>query len=82
MKRFPRWLPVGMLALVLALGACATPPKPFVYRSENDLKSGPGLFSGEDGRFTIYGEPDAVRGSASPRSHDQGAEVPVEPAPP
>jgi len=30
---------------------------PFDYKPLNDLKPGPGLFSGEDGDFTIIGVP-------------------------
>ena len=37
----------------LILTACTTPPRPFTYESDRDLKPGPGLFSGEDGVFKI-----------------------------
>ena len=45
-----------LLAFILLafIGGCSTAPKPFDYQSDNALKKGPGLFSGEDGAFTIY----------------------------
>lgn len=38
-------------------GACTHPPEPFVYETNRELKPGPGIFSGEDGVFKIYGAP-------------------------
>lgn len=78
-KHLSVWI---LLGLCLALGACATTPEPFDYRSSNDLKPGPGLFSGPDGRFTLYGDPGAVRGENTPQETDRGDEGPVEPAEP
>jgi hypothetical protein len=45
-----------LLAFILlaSIGGCSTAPKPFDYQPDNELKKGPGLFSGEDGAFTIY----------------------------
>lgn len=31
--------------------------EPFAYQPGNELKPGPGLFSGEDGEFTLIGAP-------------------------
>ena len=44
------------LALVLAapLGACGTGTATDDFQITDDLQDGPGLFSGEDGRFTLY----------------------------
>jgi len=41
------------LSVALIVG-CATAPEPFEYEPDNELKPGPGLFSGEDGAFTVY----------------------------
>jgi hypothetical protein len=51
-----RWLAV--LAVAAAVSACAS-ARPFVYENDRDLKPGPGLFSGEDGVFMIYGAPES-----------------------
>jgi hypothetical protein len=44
------------VAIAIGLGACATAPEPFEYHPGNELRQGPGLLSGEDGVFTIYGK--------------------------
>ncbi len=44
-------------ALIAALAGCASLPQPFVYHDDRDEKPGPGLFSGDEGGFVIYGEP-------------------------
>ena len=43
-----------LLAALLMASACATPPEPFEYVSEREFKQGPGLFSGEDGKVTLF----------------------------
>jgi len=53
---FGGWLMVLAAAAGLFPIACANPPKPFVYESDRELQPGPGLFSGEDGMFVIYGK--------------------------
>ena len=40
------------------LAGCAASPKPFEYESHRELKPGPGLFSGDNGYFTIYPQQD------------------------
>lgn len=64
MKRFRKAVTLIVLGLALTLCSCATSPEPFDYGFDGDLptgpgelKKGPGLFSGEDGVFTIYGQP-------------------------
>ena len=42
-------------AVIAAMVACASPPKPFVYHDDREEKPGPGLFSGDAGGFVIYG---------------------------
>lgn len=41
------------LALLLALGACAR-GKPFQPTAVDEIKPGPGLFTGEAGAFVLY----------------------------
>ena len=46
---------IGIVALLgTGIVCCTKAPKPFDYQPENELKPGPGLFSGEDGRFMFY----------------------------
>jgi hypothetical protein len=49
-----KWLLAGLLGLAIATGGCASAPEPFDYQQENELKPGPGLFSGDDGEFTLF----------------------------
>jgi hypothetical protein len=57
MHLIQKFLTAGLLAACLVLAGCGG--KPYDYKPSNDLKPGPGLFSGEDGEFTIIGaEPD------------------------
>jgi len=39
----------------LTLSGCGG--EPYTYVPDNELKPGPGLFSGEDGEFTLIGSP-------------------------
>ena len=41
------------LALVLALGACAG-RRDLTYTPPDEIKSGPGVLSGENGEFVLY----------------------------
>ena len=45
---------VGILAAALTAGACGTSPEPFEYKSDKKAKPGRGVFTGEDGAWTIY----------------------------
>jgi len=53
MKRASKWLGILVLTVVVMLAAC-TGGKDFSYWSDNEVPREPGLFSGEDGYFTIY----------------------------
>ncbi len=46
---------LAALALALALAACAG-AKPFEYHPIHEIPEGPGLFTGEDGEWVIYGD--------------------------
>ena len=58
-RGFRRSMRAAALAVLAGLlpWACTHPPEPLVYETNRELKPGPGLFSGEDGVFTIYGVP-------------------------
>ena len=52
-----------IVTLTMVVSGCATSPEPYDYGAEKEiptgpgeLKEGPGLFSGEDGYFTIHGQ--------------------------
>ncbi len=45
------------ILLVMEIAGCASTPQPFEYHDDRDEKPGPGLFSGEDGGYIIYGKP-------------------------
>ena len=53
------------LLLAAAFAACFSLSgcggKEFVYQPDHELKPGPGLFSGEDGEFTLIGTPEKQR---------------------
>lgn len=57
MQKLKRSLILGGVGMWLLLAACATPPEPFEYKQSNDLKPGPGIFTGEEGVFTITSRP-------------------------
>jgi hypothetical protein len=54
MKRLRRRLIGCVVVLMLLVCACATPPEPYRYVPDNEIKPGPGLFTGEEGALTIY----------------------------
>ena len=41
-------------AVVVFLFICGCGGEPYTYESNNQVKTGPGLFSGEDGEITIF----------------------------
>ena len=82
MRRRARGFGAGrrLLVLVFAAGlfswACVGPPRPVVYESNRELKPGPGLFSGGDGVFTIYGtsaDSGAATSGKAPDPEDPGS---------
>ena len=50
-----KWVKL-VVAAALMVG-CASSPQPFDYHDDRDEKPGPGLFSGDEGGYVIYGEP-------------------------
>ena len=56
METSRRIVVLSVLAVWLLVG-CATPPEPFKYQQNNELKPGPGIITGEEGVYTIYGTP-------------------------
>ena len=57
MNRFTKWLGIILILGMIVSSGCSTAPKPFEYQSDNELKKGAGLFSGKEGKFTIYRRP-------------------------
>lgn len=55
MNTLPAKIRSGLLIIGLTLYGCGG--EPYTYEPENELKPGPGLFSGEDGEFTLIGSP-------------------------
>lgn len=45
----------GVLCACLLLAGCGG--ESYTYQPDHELKPGPGLFSGEDGEFTLIGSP-------------------------
>lgn len=68
---------VGLVSTLLVAG-CATPPEPLEYQPNNELKPGPGILTGEEGVFTIYGEPTPAQ-KEEPQPADASPEEQVSP---
>jgi|GEM_PF-1137427 len=66
MKALKHLMAAGGLVLVLLIGGCATSTEPFDYQSDNEIKPGPGLITGEQGAFVIYGEPEKPKSEEKP----------------
>jgi hypothetical protein len=45
-----------VLAGMVVMAGCAASPEAFDYHDDRDEKPGPGLFSGDEGGYVIYGE--------------------------
>ena len=71
MNTLKRLLLLGGVGLWLLAG-CVTPPQPFHYQPDNELKPGPGLFTGAGGVYTIYGSPPSGP-EAAPAAGEDGA---------
>jgi hypothetical protein len=62
-----------VLSVALSLAACATNKEPFEYQSDNEARQGRGVFTGEDGAWTIYRRPMPPESQAAPAEEkDQG----------
>lgn len=46
-----KFLQLVLLALLVCLAGCGG--EPYTYTQENELKPGPGIFSGEEGEFQL-----------------------------
>ena len=62
----------GCLLACQLLAGCGG--EPYAYQPDHELKPGPGLFSGEDGEFTLIGSPKKQEG----REPEEKATTPVE----
>jgi len=66
-----RYLNICTLFVCLLLCGCGG--EPYTYESNNELKTGPGLFSGEDGEITIF-----KQRPAEEKEEQEGQEEPQE----
>ncbi len=61
----------SLLTLMFVAGCSG---KAFEYHSQNDIPRGPGMFSGEDGAFTLYsdaqGKPNAEKSASENEMRD------------
>lgn len=60
-----------MLCLIVGLSACTSSPEPYEYQPDNELKPGPGLFSGEKGEFVIFRIPEKTDPENDPSPKEQ-----------
>ena len=79
-KKLPSWVERAAVALMLAAAAvmfagCAA-YKPYEYHDDREEMPGPGLFSGENGVFTLYGKKSAnpAQDAADPEEGDKDSE--------
>lgn len=79
MNTIVRSMVIAGLAYILVMGGCATPPEPFDYQSDNEIKPGPGLITGEQGAFVIYGEQEKPPSEEKPIG-DVDSQAPASPA--
>ncbi len=61
-----RMMLAAVLTVGLSLSGCATSSEPFEYQSDNRAKPGRGVFTGEDGAWTIYRKPMPAEPQAEP----------------
>lgn len=71
-----------VVCFAISIVGCATRPEPFDYEPDNELKKGPGLFSGEKGAFTIYREPMESKALNSTESEKEGQKQETQPSNP
>ena len=72
MKKLLHFQQAGCFLACLLLAGCGG--EPYTYQPANELKPGPGLFSGEDGEFTLIGSPKKQEGSESEEDSGESAE--------
>jgi hypothetical protein len=71
------------LAAVLGLSGCSDLRyRPITYTSVNDMRPGPGLFSGREGAFVLFRDDKSLelrrRGSATDRDSADGSSDPTD----
>ena len=75
MDRKWKWMGLVMAAIaVFGYGGCASTPLPFVYHDDRDEKPGPGLFSGEEGGFVVYGHSEAEKADTKNTTTDSDSD--------
>ena len=58
-------------ALVFGLLLCGCAGEEYTYVNDGDLKPGPGLLSGEDGVFTLYGKTPSEQAEKAAETKEQ-----------
>jgi hypothetical protein len=79
MNTLKRLMLLGWVGFWLLAG-CATSPEPFDYQQNNEMKPGPGIFTGEEGVYTIYGSPPKPAKETPGTSQEEGPAEPDDPA--
>ena len=80
MNTLKRLIVLAGVVLGLLFAGCATPPEPFDYQKSNELKPGPGIFTGDEGSYTIHGPPPKPAKEAAETSEEDCPGGPDEPA--
>ncbi len=77
MSNFRTLLRGLVLGAAIGLASCATAPEPFEYHPDTEVKPGRGVFTGEEGTWTIYRvEEQAEAESAPAEGKTDGSAVP------
>ena len=78
MKRAKAVLGVAVIWMVCSSGVGCSAYKPYTYHNDREEMPGPGLFSGEDGVFTIWGKSSEERPQDTRDENDDQKETPRE----
>jgi hypothetical protein len=73
----------GVLVVAIWLTSCGTPPETFEYQSDNETKPGRGVFTGDDGVWTIYrkeGPPEETAEAAESGESESAIKTPSDKA--
>ena len=66
------YLKAGILVACLLLSGCGG--ESYTFEPDHELKPGPGIFSGEDGEFTLIGSPKNKEGKEEQKPKEQEKE--------
>ena len=66
MSNFRTLLRGLVLGAAIGLASCATAPEPFEYHPDTEVKPGRGVFTGEEGTWTIYRVEEPAEAESAP----------------